>query len=188
MEEKNELYKSAMNALAVDYEWVEPIEGYYGYFVSNMGNVFRYVQGRLKQLKPFKDKDGYLLVDLCVNKKRITSKVHRLVCKTFHPEFKEELQVDHINHIRDDNKLSNLRLVTNQQNAMNQKIHRNNKSGFKGVSYDKSSKKYRARIMLSGRSIYIGCYQTAEEAAAAYNEKANELFGKYAFVNIIIEQ
>jgi hypothetical protein len=69
-------------------------------------------------------------------------------------------EIDHINRIRNDNRVDNLQIVTNQQNMFN--------TGAKGYSFVKSRNKYRAEIMLNGKKIYLGYYDTEEEAATAY--------------------
>jgi hypothetical protein len=75
------------------------------------------------------------------------------------------IQVDHINQIKTDNRVENLRLVTNQQNSFNTKA--------KGYYFDKKMNKYRARIQLNGIEKHLGCFDTSEEARERYlQEKA----------------
>lgn len=94
------------------------------------------------------------------------------------------MQVDHINHNTLDNRKCNLRLCNNQENLRNKRINQNkNKSGFKGVSWYKPSSKWRAEIMVSKKNIYIGYFKNPIEAALAYDEKARELFGEFAYTN-----
>jgi len=80
-------------------------------------------------------------------------------------------QIDHINGIRHDNRISNLRLATNKQNCQNTKQARvNNKSGFLGVS--PSGDKFISTIQKNGKQLYLGTFETKEEAHEAYlNEK-----------------
>lgn len=96
-----------------------------------------------------------------------------------------DLQIDHINNDPSDNRKENLRVVNQQQNIFNNSIRADNTSGFKGVSFNKKAKKYQATIVLNGKSNYLGLFKTALEAAKAYNQKAIELFGEYAFLNSI---
>lgn len=80
-------------------------------------------------------------------------------------------QVDHINGDYTDNRATNLRDVTNAQNAQNRRrAKRNNSTGFLGVSIDSRQKNrpYRARIMIDDRMVSLGYYPTAEEAHDAY--------------------
>jgi len=83
-----------------------------------------------------------------------------------------EKTIDHINGDRADNHWKNLRKATHSQNSRNAKVHADNKSGIKGVSYDKLRNKYVAQMRL-------GYFNTAEEAGEAYNRAAKFLFGKF---------
>jgi hypothetical protein len=76
--------------------------------------------------------------------------------------------VDHIDGNKSNNAIYNLRDVSRSRNALNTSIKSKNKSGYKGVSIHNG--RWRARIMLDGKSIIIGSYTTPEEASAAYNE------------------
>lgn len=75
--------------------------------------------------------------------------------------------VDHINGVRHDNRWSNLRAVTRSGNMRNTKLRHNNQSGCVGVSWDKRSSKWHARIHLSGKSKFIGLFTCLEDAVAA---------------------
>lgn len=82
--------------------------------------------------------------------------------------------IDHINGIRTDNRIENLRRATNGENQQNQrKPQSNNKSGFLGVV--KFGKKWKAQIGDGGKRIHIGVYETPELAHKAYLEKKREL-------------
>lgn len=83
--------------------------------------------------------------------------------------------LDHINGDTQDNRLVNLRSTTAKQNVENQKLHKNNKTGYRGVCYHEQSNKYRAYIKHNRKQIYIGSFDTAEEASAAYKKAQNEL-------------
>ena len=75
--------------------------------------------------------------------------------------------VDHINGIRDDNRISNLRLATRSQNAQNlKKAMSNSRHGFLGVK--KNGNRWNASINLEGEYIYLGCFKTPEIAHSAY--------------------
>jgi hypothetical protein len=89
-------------------------------------------------------------------------------------------QIDHKNGDTLDNRRSELRFATNHQNAMNSKLRKNNKSGFKGVSYSASENRWIANICLHGKCKYLGGFDTREEAHAAYMRAAIEAAGEFA--------
>lgn len=91
------------------------------------------------------------------------------------------MQIDHINHNGLDNRRSNLRLCTKEENHLNLKLYKNSTTGIKGVHIDKT--KYRAQIFKNGRKINIGNFDTIEEATQAYSDKAHELFGEFAYTD-----
>jgi hypothetical protein len=80
--------------------------------------------------------------------------------------------IDHINEVKDDNRLVNLRDVDRSTNLHNKaKPNKNSKSAYRGIMYDKhtrSSKKWRARIMKNRKTINLGRFDTEEEAKQAY--------------------
>ena len=86
-----------------------------------------------------------------------------------------EVETDHINGIRSDNRIENLREATRLENSQNLKFNKKNTSGFQGVSCEKKrkSKKWRAQIEVNTKQIVLGFFSTAEEAGMAYiNAKA----------------
>jgi hypothetical protein len=92
-------------------------------------------------------------------------------------------EIDHINGSGLDNRRSNLRRATHAQNMANRPVSKSNKCGFKGVYWDSRWKKWRADIKKDGKTIHIGSYLTAEEAAVAYDATATSLFGEFARTN-----
>ena len=93
------------------------------------------------------------------------------------------LVVDHINRDKLDNRKSNLRICTLTQNTYNQEKHAEGSSIFKGVHFDKGTRKWRARISPNRKSVHLGLFKTEEEAAKAYDNAAKEFFGEYACLN-----
>jgi hypothetical protein len=93
--------------------------------------------------------------------------------------------VDHINQCKLDNRIINLRICTNSQNSMNRVKNINNSSGYKGVSFNNSSKKWRAQIWLNSKSYHLGLFIDAKDAARAYNEAAVKYHGEFANLNKI---
>lgn len=99
----------------------------------------------------------------------------------------EGMQVDHIDGDRLNNRRSNLRVVTLQQNVRNRKRNINSSSKYKGVSRHGQSPKWRARIRLNGKGFYLGLFDTEEEAALAYNTAAVRLHAEAASLNVIVK-
>ena len=110
-----------------------------------------------------------------------TYKAHRLaflLCHGWLP-----CGIDHINGVRDDNRIINLRECTPKQNGANRGVNKNNTSGYKGVTFDNGHKRWRARLGTGGVEYYLGLYDCKIEAAKAYNVKALEMFGEFAWLN-----
>lgn len=85
---------------------------------------------------------------------------------------------DHQNLNKLDNRRSNLRAATRPQNGQNSQLTSRNTSGFKGVSFQKS-RKWRADIRCKGKSIFLGLFDTREEAYAAYCEASPKYHGEF---------
>ncbi len=88
-------------------------------------------------------------------------------------------QIDHINMIKLDNSINNLRNATHFQNMQNVSTSKRNKSGFKGVCFHRRDKVWQASIGFNGKLHHIGSFITADQVSAAYNAKAKELFGEF---------
>lgn len=104
--------------------------------------------------------NGYLRVGL--NKKRYYA--HRIVYKMIHGE--EPENIDHINGIRNDNRIENLRSVNRSDNQRNQKIRSDNSTGYVGVSYNKMNKTYCCYIYNNGNE-YLGSFKKLTDAVRA---------------------
>jgi hypothetical protein len=110
--------------------------------------------------------------------KHTTVRMHRLIM-----DAKPGQSVDHINGNGLDNRRCNLRFASQHQNNANQRKHKNNTSGFKGVSLDKKLNKWRAMITINRRAVYIGSFNSRRAAAIAYDIQAIKHFGEYAKTN-----
>lgn len=93
--------------------------------------------------------------------------------------------VDHINQVRHDNRWVNLRPATNAENKRNGKLHRDNTSGYMGVTWNKARKKWRSQIRTGLARLHLGLFDTPELAAIAYNEAARKYHGSFATQNIV---
>lgn len=90
-------------------------------------------------------------------------------------------EVDHINNDGLDNRRHNLRRCSHTQNMQNRVIHRNNKSGFKGVWF--CSHRWRVAIRVNNKPVHLGYYDDKIDAARAYNKAASAYFGEFAKLN-----
>jgi hypothetical protein len=91
--------------------------------------------------------------------------------------------VDHCDGNSLNNQRSNLRLCNAQQNRWNQGPAPTNRSGYKGVYWEKKIQKYVATIRLSNKRTYLGSYTDPVLAARAYDKKAKEVHGEFARLN-----
>ncbi len=113
-------------------------------------------------------------------KKRKTVMMHRLIMDT-----PKDMDTDHINGDKLDNRCSNLRVCTTSQNAMNRASV--SKCGVKGVTERKNGR-WQAHIGFKGKQETIGTFDTIYEAAMAYNKRAKELYGNFAKTNRLAQR
>ena len=97
----------------------------------------------------------------------------------------ENLVPDHIDRDPLNCQRYNLRRATRRQNTQNQKLRSSNESGYKGVSWHKTRKKWQAYIMADYKRQHLGLFLSAKEAAIAYNEAALRLHGEFAAINVL---
>lgn len=108
-----------------------------------------------------RNSEGYVQIQIGGKK----HKAHRLAWLLTYGETPPE--IDHINRVKHDNRLANLRPATHAENGQNQNRPKNNTSGAIGVGFHKRSGKWRARITRSGKLRDIGYFDTKEAATAA---------------------
>ncbi len=100
-----------------------------------------------------KYRNGYLRFGL--NRKKYLC--HRYLYEQYHGiKLKPEEHINHLNHVRTDNRIDNLEIVSHQQNIQYQQIPRNNTSGYKGVYFDKNANKLRAQIHINNKNTHLG--------------------------------
>jgi hypothetical protein len=120
------------------------------------------------------DKKGYR----CVVINRKSHKVHRLVF-LYHYGYLPEI-IDHINGVTDDNRIENLREATLSQNKFNRGKTKANTSGFKGVFKTQYPGKWRSQIKVNGKLIYLGQFNSKEDAYKKYLDAAQKYHGEFA--------
>lgn len=102
--------------------------------------------------------------------------VHRVIWLLVYGKWPKN-QIDHISHVRDDNRISNLREATNQENHRNTPIRADNTSGIIGVYWVDKSNKWGARICVDGKNVHLGSFDNISDASCA--RKSAEI--KYGF-------
>lgn len=120
------------------------------------------------------DTKGYLRVG--INGRRY--RVHTIIILFVYGFISE--QVDHFDMIEDNNRLSNLRPCTKNQNQHNKKTNRNNTSGFKNVYWNKSCNKWQVQVGLNGKDYNFGVFANIENAVKASISARIQLHGDFA--------
>lgn len=123
----------------------------------------------LNSIAGYKNQYGYIMIMF----KGKSYPAHRLAWFFIHNEIPNGY-IDHINHIRDDNRISNLRLVTHQENCMNRK-RRTGKVDEAGIWYCRVRQKYIAEIKLHGKKVYQRTFKDIDEAIKQRKAKLLEL-------------
>lgn len=118
--------------------------------------------------------DGYACTNMIINGKRFYKSMHSLIMNT-----QSGQKVDHKNRIRNDNRRSNLRFVTNSENSINKHIPNTNKSGVVGVNWNKKLNKWTAQIQISGNKMNLGYFTSIEDAITARKEAEDKYFGEF---------
>jgi len=116
---------------------------------------------------------------ICIGRgtSEIVSLEHRLVFLWHHGYLPK--QVDHINLDKTDNRIENLRAADASKNQMNVPVRSFTKSGFKGVHWDESRKKWMARIKINGKHVFLGRFDTPEKAYES-RKAAQHIHGDFA--------
>jgi hypothetical protein len=134
---------------------------------------------KVGSLAGFKKSSGHLYVQ--IDGKTIA--LHRIVWAMFNGSWPVGI-LDHMNENPADNRICNLRIASKSQNGANvRRPQRNNKTGYKGVSLNKQTNKYRASMTLNGKHVHIGSFSTPEEAFHAYSLASARNHGEYSPFN-----
>lgn len=146
------------------------------YQVSNIGNVISLRCGKKSNMKLCNDGNNYLYVGLSKNNKRKNIKVHKLVAMAFlnhKPNGTLKIVIDHINNDSLDNRLENLQIITQRENAY--KNQGKYTSQYKGVSFIKKYNKWMATIYLNKKNKNLGLFNNEYDAYLAYQNKLKEI-------------
>ena len=112
---------------------------------------------------------GYITIN---RKDYIAAKLAFLFMEGIYPEN----EVDHINRITDDNRWTNLRVVTHRENCLNKGLRKDNSSGITGIYWRDKRNKWESQIGVYGKRVFLGRYETLKEAILA-RIKAEKEYG-----------
>lgn len=163
-----------------EYPSQETLKEYFSYEDGKL--IWKVSKGRIKPgvVAGTPKKLGYESV--CVDGNQC--QLHRLIYIFHHGEIPENFVIDHKDANPRNNRIENLQAISQRDNLRKQRIYSNNSCGFKGVTFHKDSKKWRANIKTSdGKQTHLGMFTSAELAALAYNEAANFYYGEFAHLN-----
>lgn len=147
----------------------------------NWNDIFEYKDGKLYWKESGKGRKADRSFG-CVCKKwgyvigrfnEKTIRAHRVIWEIFNGEIPDGMQIDHVNHIRHDNRIENLRLVSNQENSKNNSMKKNNTSGVTGVCWNSQKGKWMARIKVDYKDIHLGLYSDISDAVKARKRAEN---------------
>ena len=144
------------------------------YQVSNLGRVKSLRFNKERILKPAPNNDGYLFVNLYYKGKQKNITVHQIMAIVFlnHTPCGNKIVVDHINCDEQDNRLSNLQLISQRENLSKDK---KGTSKYTGVCWHKTHNKWISVIRINGKLKHLGYFNCELEAANKYREALNEI-------------
>lgn len=146
----------------------KPIDGFPDYEVSDLGRVRSLKNGKVRILRPGVNSTGYYKVVLCVDGVPKNKKVHRLVSEAFLGA--SNLHIDHIDMVKTNNCLTNLRYCTNRENITYHHLAQKTSSKYTGVYWHKHDKKWVAHIRINRRLIRLGGFDDERTASQAYQD------------------
>lgn len=145
------------------------------FFWRDRPDAKRYNNARYSGRVAGTSKDGYVVIFI----DRKGYRAHRLAWFYVTGEDPGE-DVDHRDRDRANNRWGNLRSASRSENLANAGLRSDNISGCKGVSWHSQTQKWRSRINVGRRAIYLGLFETKEAASKAYATAAERYFGEFA--------
>jgi len=158
-------------------EIFKKIKGYPDYEVSNLGRVKSLCFNKERILKAGIGSGGYLNVRL-YNPNPKSFDIHKLVAIAFlnhNPDGTTKIVVDHINHVKTDNRTDNLQLITHRKNLSKDRVRYNYSSKYVGVSWHKNRNKWIASIGVDGKLKHLGYFTNELEASQSHQTALKEL-------------
>ena len=156
------------------------LSGEYGIGYTSKGEEFYFDLEDYDKIKDycwcFNDQD-YVVAH---NKSGNNIRLHRLILNIND----KDIIIDHKNRRKNDNRKSNLRIATKSENAMNRPADIRSTTGYKGVH--KVGNKYTANIGLNNETIYLGIFDSMEDAAECRYRNEKEIFGEFAYNEEVI--
>ena len=150
--------------------------GFKKYQIYKNGNIENIKTKKI--LKKNKNRNGYYTIRINNDSNiKKTLKIHRLLglCFIKNNNIKEKTEIDHIDRNKQNNKLSNLRWITHQQNCLNKNKYRNTKNYYRNIYYDEKRNNYRVQIRRKGKFILNQRVESLEEAIEVRDEYLEEL-------------
>lgn len=154
------------------------------HFEYSNGELFcKTTRGSVKagSIAGYTAEDGYRRV--CLNGKYFY--VHKIIYLLVKGEIPDNCVIDHKDRNKQNNHIDNLRVATHRENQLNKTRQKSGTSTYKGVWFDKKKNVWKASIRSEDKRIYLGQFDTEEDAALYYDIRAIELHGKFANLNIL---
>lgn len=172
--------KENMSKLKKKYNTYD-LSGEFGIGYTSKGEEFLFDLEDYNKIKDYcwsKNKKGYIISTNCETRKTIL--FHRIIT-----DCPDGLLPDHIHgkDTRYDNRKSNLRICTKQENCMNSALYENNTSGVTGVTWHKRDMVWQARIKVNYKYIHLGYFDNFEDAVKARKDAEEKYFGEYSYDN-----
>lgn len=146
------------------------------FVIKNGGLYYKEARGHLKANTKAGYVDEYGYVRIAIDGKKYME--HTLVWIYYFDEVPHE--IDHINNIRRDNRIENLREVTKSENQLNVGIKSTNKSGYKNVCWNKLEQKWKVQLRVDGKCKHIGSFDDLQMAAQAAQKARTKYHGEFA--------
>ena len=150
---------------------VKVIKGFDNYCITDKGEIYNMDTGKIRKLVI----DGkYKRIGLCKNGIETNIRIHRLLAIHFIPNPFNLKCVDHIDHNKLNNDLSNIRWVTSSENNRNRTKKQNTSSIYNGVCFNKKANKWQTNIRINYKKKHLGYFNNEIDAAKAYDKYARE--------------